>query len=72
MLQFIEMQMDPETVIQTEVRQKDKYHIISLICVIQNNDTDELICKAEIKAQTQRTNVWIPKGEAWEALVDWA
>ena len=37
--------MDLETVIQSEVNQKekDKYHIISLTYGIQKNGTDELI-----------------------------
>ena len=30
----------------------------------RKNDRDDLICKAEIETQTQRTNVWIPKAEA--------
>ena len=57
---FAEMQMDLETVIQCEVSQKIKYHIISLICGIQKNYTDELICKAQIETQTQRTDVRVP------------
>ena len=50
---FIETWMDLETVIQSEVSQKEKnkYCIKSLICGIQENDTDELICKAEIETQ---------------------
>ena len=50
---FAETWMDLETVIQTEVSQKekDKYHIISLICGIEKNSTDELISKAEIESQ---------------------
>ena len=57
--------MDLETVIQSEVNQKekDKYHIISLTYGIQKNGTDELICKVEIETQMQRTNVWIPRGD---------
>ena len=46
----------------------------SLICGIQKNDTDELICKAEIDTQMQGTNVWIPRrGEGrmnWEIEID--
>ena len=44
---FAEMWMDLETVIQSEESQKEKskYRIISLICGIWKNDTDELICK---------------------------
>ena len=45
--------MSLECIIQTEVSQKekDKYHIISLICGIEKNSTDELISKAEIESQ---------------------
>ena len=43
--------MDLETVIQNEVGQKEK-DILMLICGIQKNGTDELICKAEIESQT--------------------
>ena len=34
------------------------------ICGIQKNGTDELVCKAEIETQMQRTNVWTPRGES--------
>ena len=59
---FAEMWMDLETVIQSEVSQKEKNKscIISLICGIQKNGTDELICKAEIQSQMQKTNLWLP------------
>ena len=30
---------------------KDKYHIISLMCGIKKNSTDESICKTEIESQ---------------------
>ena len=66
--------MDLKTVIQSEVSQKEKnkYCIISLICGIQKNDTDELICKTEIETQMQRTNIQIPSGEGgWDELGDW-
>ena len=32
-------------------KEKNKYHIIFLISETQKNDTDELICKAEIDIQ---------------------
>ena len=37
--------MDPQMVILSEIRHKDKYHIISLICGIlkKKKDTNELI-----------------------------
>ena len=45
--------MDLETVIQSEVSQKEKnrYPILTHICGIQKNGTDELVCKAEIETQ---------------------
>ena len=71
---FAEMWMDLDIVIQSEVSQKEKnkYHIISLICGIQKNGRDELICKAEIESQMQRTNLWLPRREAggWDELGD--
>ena len=40
--------------------------MVSLISGILKNDTDELICKAEIDLQTQKTNLWLPKGKGQE------
>ena len=62
---FPEMWIDLETVIQSELSQKEKNKccIISLICGIQKNGTAELIFKAEIETQMQRRNLWIPRGE---------
>ena len=44
----------PRVVILSEVSQteKDKYQMISLICGILKNDTNELIYKTEIDSQT--------------------
>ena len=51
-LQFAEMWIDLEMAIQSEMSQKEKNKcMISLICGIQKNDTDELICKAGIESQ---------------------
>ena len=67
--------MDLDIVIQSEAshKEKSKYYI-SLICGIQKTDADELICKAEIKTQIQRTNIWIPRGEGggmnWQIEID--
>ena len=46
--------MDLEIITLSEVSQKekDKYHIISLICGIFKNDTNELIYKTETDLQT--------------------
>ena len=61
---FAETWMDLEPVIQTEVSQneKDKYHIISLICGIEKNSTNALTYKTERDSQTLRTNLWLPGG----------
>ena len=50
---FGEMWMDLETVIQSEVSQKEKnkYHILTHIRGIYKNGTDEPVCKAEIETQ---------------------
>ena len=46
--------MDLEIIILSEVSQteKDKYHMISLICGILKDDTSELICKTQTDSQT--------------------
>ena len=61
-------------------KQKNKYCILMHICGTQKNGTDELVCRAEIEAQMQRTNVWTPRGESgggsggggmnWEIEID--
>ena len=63
---FVEMWMGLETVIQSEVSQKEKnkYRIITHICGTQKNGTGEPVCKADIETQIQRTNVWTPRGES--------
>ena len=45
---FVEIWIDLETVIQSEVSQKEnnKYRILLLICAIYKNGTDELICQS--------------------------
>ena len=38
----------------------------------EKNGKGNLIYKAEVEKQTQRTNVWIPSGKAgWSELRDW-
>ena len=51
---------DIEIIILSDIsqREKDKYHMISLICRILKNDTNELIYKIEIDSQTQKINLW--------------
>ena len=50
---FVETWMDLETVIQSEVSQKEKnkYRILMHICGTQRNGTNEQVCKAEIETQ---------------------
>ena len=66
-----------QAVIQSEISQKEKnkYHILTHICGIYKNGTNELVCKAEIETQLQTTKVWTPRGESgggmnWESGVD--
>ena len=48
---FVETWMDLETVIQSEVSQKEKnkYCILMHICGTLKNGTDEPVCRAEIE-----------------------
>ena len=48
---FVELWMALESVIQSEVSQKEKhrYHTLTHICEILKNGADEPICKAEIE-----------------------
>ena len=52
-LPFAATWMDLEIIILSEVSQteKDKYHMISLICGILKNDTNEIIYKTETDSQ---------------------
>ena len=51
---FVEMWMDPESIIQNEIRQKekDKYPILMYVCGIQKSGADEPMCRAGIETQT--------------------
>ena len=50
---FVATWVDLEIVILSEISQteKDKYHMISLICGIEKNGTNELIYKTETESQ---------------------
>ena len=50
---FAATRVDLEIVILSEISQteKDKYHMISLICGIEKNGTNELIYKTETESQ---------------------
>ena len=43
-------------------KEKDKYHMISLICRIYNMIQMNLFTKQK-DSQTQKTNLWLPKGK---------
>ena len=51
--------MNLQHITQSEVRQKekDKYRILTHICGIQKDSTKELICRAAMEKQTQRTDL---------------
>ena len=69
---FAETWMDPETVIQSEVSQKNKYCILMKICGIQKNGTNEPMCKAEKETQTQKQTYGHQGGKCeWGDLGDW-
>ena len=38
--------------------EKNKYRVLTHICGIQEDGTDETICRAAIEMQTQRTDMW--------------
>ena len=61
---FAAMWLDLEIIILSEVSQteKDKYHMISHMWNLIY-DTNELIYKTETDSQTQKTNLWLPKGK---------
>ena len=50
---FVETWINLETVIQSEVSQKEKnkYCVLTHICGTQKNGTDEPVCRAEIETQ---------------------
>ena len=51
-----------ECVIESEVSQKEKNkYILTCVCGIQKNGTDEPISKAGIQMQMQRTGLWARK-----------
>ena len=50
--------------ILSEVRQRQISHdIVYMWNLKKKNDTDELIHKIEIDLQTQKINLWLPKGK---------
>ena len=68
MMPFSATWMALEIIILSEARQreKDKYYMLSFICEILKNDTNELICQTEIDSETQTTNMWLSQGKVGE------
>ena len=62
---FAETWMDLESVLQSDLNQKEKnkYYILMHMCGIQKNGTDKAICKAKVETQKLRTNVCTSKAE---------
>ena len=66
--------MDLEIVAQSEVSQKekDKYHIMLLICGIQKNVIDELTCKQKQNHRCTKQTYGYQRGNWWwDELGDW-
>ena len=57
--------MNLEPVIQSEVNQKEKnkYYILTRVYGIQNNSTNEPICKGGMEIQIQRKDFWTQCGK---------
>ena len=52
--------MDLEIIILSKSEEKDKYHIILLMCgIFKKKVTNKHIHKIEIELQTWRTNLWL-------------
>ena len=60
---FVELWMDPESVIQSEKR-NSKINMSTYICGIWKNGTDEPICRAGIETRTSRIDVWTHRGRS--------
>ena len=54
--------MDLERTILSEVSQTKTNIIYHLYVKSKKNDTNELIYKTETDSQTQKTDLWLPKG----------
>ena len=63
---FAAIWMDLEIITLNEVYQteKDKYYMIPLICgILKKKSTNETFYKTEIESQTQKTNLWLARGQ---------
>ena len=62
---FAAIWMDLEIIILSEINQKEKDKYTIYITYVWNliYDTNEFTYKTEIDSQTQKTNLWLPKGK---------
>ena len=62
---FASTWIDLEIIILSKISQTREIQISCDITYLWNlkNDTNELIYKTEIDSQTQKTNLWLPKGK---------
>ena len=65
--------MQLEILILSQVSQKEKRQIPYDITYIWNlkYGTNETIYKTESDSQTQRTDLWLPRGREWDGLGIW-
>ena len=68
---FIATWMDLEIIILSEISQAEnnKYHDVTYMCNLERKDTNELTYK--IDSQTQKTNLWLPKGKEGDKSGIW-
>ena len=58
--------MDLEIIILSEVSQRQISYDIAYMWNLKKIGTNELIYKIETDSQTQKTNLWLPKGKERE------
>ena len=52
------LNLEPITQSEASQKEKDKYCILTHICGIQKDGTDEIICRAPMETEIQATNLW--------------
>ena len=52
------MNLEPITQSEASQKEKNKYHTLMQIYGIKKDGTDEPICKAAVKTQTQKIDLW--------------
>ena len=52
------MKLEPVKHSEVSPKERNKYHILMCIYVIQKDGTDEPICRAAMERQIQRTDLW--------------